>query len=272
MLDILVRLSRLESQLAAALSQVKARPDSAGHLKKVAAGKKRLSRAILSAASRVKSSRKRPPSMPGLKSLCEDVDSSLQFLDEAISGGMDAVHLAETIALHEYLKWNGLVLPVAGPMMEDFPEGIAMLARAQRHKKIIERFLDLEGAREGLFRLRASQRVWRERFLLIGGLCTQLENRLRNDGIVEAAKNGRDAIDKLSERYYGAVITDEDLPDIAGIELCRKAERMFPGIEDRFLFLYDGIEKKRLRGKTRRLHNSTPEERLFEEVDRILDR
>lgn len=274
MLDLLNRLSKLESSLAAALSRspVKGGPDSAGHLKKVAAQKRKLSRAILSTASRIRGSRKRPPSMPGLRHLSEDVESSLQFLVEAMGKGLGALELAETIALHEYLKWNGLILPVAGPMLEDFPEGITMLACAQRHKKAIERFLDVADARQGLFRIRASQRVWRERFLLVGVPCPQVEERLREDGMVETAKSGQDAIERLSERYYGAVITDEDLHDLKGVELCRKAGRMFPGIEERFLFLYDGVEKKGSPGRKRRLHKSAPGERVIEEVGRILER
>lgn len=274
MLDLLIWLSRLETALAASLSSASlASAGSTRHLKKVASGKRKLSRAIVSTASKVKASRRRPPLLHGLSHLREDAEASFHFLAEAIKSGMDGQELAEAIALHEYNKWNGLFLALAAILKEDFPEGVPVLARAQRQKKAVERFLEATGTRHGLFKLRASEPVWRERFLVIGGASPSIAEGLRQDGIVESALDGKDAIERLRERYYGVLVADEDLPDLSGVELCRKAGRMFPGIEERFLFLYGALENRKRAGKRgRSLHKSASRDKLLEEVGIILDR
>lgn len=277
MLELLICLSKYEYALAKALSErpQRWRREAQTGLRKVAAGKRRLSKSMLFAASQIRKGARRTPSIPGFGHLREDVCDSLSFLVEAMGAGASGSELAEALAHHEYLKWNGLFLAVAGMVREGFPEGTPLLVRAQRHKKTVEAFLELEGSSHGLFRLRASEPAWRERFLLIGSVCQDVEQGLRREGIVERSVRGKDAIERLRERYYGAVIADEDLPDLAGVELCKKASRMFPGIEERFLFLYGGLEKKkrRLNGKMpRRLHKSAPRGVILEEVGLILDR
>lgn len=279
MLELLTWLSKIEAALAATLSPALKKAScrgAPGHLRKVVAGKRKLSGTMRSTAAALKKERVRTPAISGIKGAKEDVDSSLSLLAEAVSSGMDGAELAEALALHEYLKWNNLFLALSGVVREGFPAAIPMLARAQRNKRAVERFLEHEGSTQGLFRLRSSDPAWRERFLLVGQVCPSVEAALISDGIVETIPDGSKAIERLKERYYGVLVADDELPDIRALELCRRAARLFPGIEDRFLFLYSGIEEKsRTRGKgkePRRIQKSATRDRILEEVGLILDR
>lgn len=276
MIELLAWLSKMEAALARALSRagVDGRRARDPGLDKVAAGKRKLARQMLSAASAVRSHPSRTPVISGTGHLRDDIESSLSLLSEAISSGMDGAELAEALAVHEYLKWNGLVVAIANAA-RDIPQAVPVLARAQRHKKAVEAFLAAQGSAGGLFRLRASDPVWKERFLVIGRLEPSVEEGLRKEGVVESARRGSEAIERLRERYYGALISEEALPDLAGMELCREAARIFPGIEERFLFLYSAPRGKRAgkgRGGPRRLDKSAGREKILEEVGLILDR
>jgi CheY-like chemotaxis protein len=61
-------------------------------------------------------------------------------------------------------------------------------------------------------------------------------------GRVEGAGNGQEAIGKITERYYGAVISDIEMPVMNGMELFNTVVGMFPGIRDRFIFFTTSSE------------------------------
>ncbi|CAG1066538.1 hypothetical protein BAC1_02156 [uncultured bacterium] len=272
MLEVLVWLARVEKALAASLSKKSAGDiESTRRLRKVTRGKRLFAGSLLSSASRIRAGSNRAPVLPGLKGLREDVDDSISFLSAAVEAGIDGVELAELLAFHESLKWNNLVLAIGGHVKDRFPEAVPMLVAAQRNKRAIERYLEISSRPQGFFTLRAAEPVWRERLLLIGEFCPDVKRGINGDCLVEEA-SGKDAIERLRERYYGAVLADEDLAGIKAAELCRKATRMFPGIEERFLFLYGGIEKNEKGKGVRRLHKSAPAGRVLEEISRILDR
>lgn len=275
MLDVLVWIANNEATLARSLGQTSVGSDEGKRLRKVSSRKRVFARSILSLASVMRACSRRAPLLPGLKSLREDMDDSLSFLITAIESGLNVADLADLLAYHECLKWNNLIVAIGGRVRESFPEGAAMLVSAQRQKRAVENFLEVAGSPQSLFRLRAAVPVWRERLLLVGDFGPALKQVFRGDCLVEEA-SGKDAIERLRERYYGAVLADEDHLDLKASELCRKAARIFPGIEDRLLFLYGGLEKEANRpgvGKgIRRLHKSATCEKILEEVDMILDR
>jgi hypothetical protein len=271
MLEVLVWLSRVEKALAASLSKRSALGKTSRGLRKVTRRKRLFAGSLFSAASRIRAGSKRAPVLHGLKCSREDVDDSVSFLTAAIEAGLDGAELAELLAFHESLKWNNLVLAVGNQVKDRFPEAIPMLVAAQRNKRAVESYLEYSARPEALFNLRAAEPVWRERLLLIGEFGPDVKLGIRGGCLVEEA-SGKDAIERLRERYYGAVLADEDLAGIKVTELCRKASRMFPGIEERFLFLYGGLERKGKGKGARRLHKSVSAGRVLEEIDVILDR
>jgi diguanylate cyclase (GGDEF)-like protein len=57
------------------------------------------------------------------------------------------------------------------------------------------------------------------------------------------AKNGRAALDLFAEHQPAVVITDWDMPDIGGLELCRRIRRDFRGISSHLILLTGNTDK-----------------------------
>lgn len=276
MIETIVRVARAESVLAASLGGASAAVagNGARRIRKLVIAKRILARQMLSGAARIRAASRRTPLMNGLKGVKDDFEDSLMFLVAAIEAGIEEAMFAEVLAEHERLKWNNLVLSIASALKKGFPEGVPVLVAAERGKRAVEGFLELSGSRQGLFRLKASSPAWRERLLLVGDLPLEAQYALGQECIVEKA-NERDAIERLRERYYGAIIAVDGLSDIKATELCARAARVFPGIEERFLHLYGADGGKETRGKgtkARRLPKSSDIADVLEEVGLIINR
>jgi two-component system, cell cycle response regulator len=57
------------------------------------------------------------------------------------------------------------------------------------------------------------------------------------------AKNGRTALDLFAEHQPAVVITDWDMPDIGGLELCRRIRRDFQGFHSHLILLTGNTDK-----------------------------
>ena len=276
MIETIVRVAKAEAALAATISASSSgfACKGARRLKKLVIAKRRLAREMLSGASSIRAASRRPPLMHGLRGVKDDFDDSLLFLVAAIEAGIEEAGFAEVLAEHERLKWNNLVLSIASAVRRAFPEGVPMLVAAERGKRAVESFLELSGSRQGLLRLKSSSPAWRERLLLVGDLPLETEAALGQECMVEKA-SARDAIERLREKYYGAIIAVDGLADINACELCARAARVIPGIEERFLHLYGADGDKGPRGmgaKARRLPKSSHIDGVLEAVGLILNR
>ena len=60
------------------------------------------------------------------------------------------------------------------------------------------------------------------------------------------AKNGREALDLFAEHQPAVVITDWNMPDIGGLELCRRIRRDFPGFYCHLILLTSNSEKEQV--------------------------
>ena len=59
---------------------------------------------------------------------------------------------------------------------------------------------------------------------------------LEEDDTIHSASNGKDALRKLDDEHYSAIVSDVDMPLMNGIEFYKKAVEKYPNIRDRFLF------------------------------------
>jgi two-component system, cell cycle response regulator len=57
------------------------------------------------------------------------------------------------------------------------------------------------------------------------------------------AKDGREALDFFAKHQPAVVITDWDMPDIGGLELCRRIRRDFQGFHSHLILLTGNTEK-----------------------------
>lgn len=244
-------------------------------LASLARSEKDLARALLLSVNGVRKSGGRSTASTELHQLKGLVEDSYSFLKA--SSGMSEDAFMEGLLQCEYLKWNSIIVPLAAMLGAEAPGPAPFLIAAQRHKRRIERYLQDNRSLKPLhFRFKASHPVWVERFLIVGDFAPEVESELGGEGFIEVAPHGKEAMERLRERYYAAVLTDTDAPLIDGIEVCKRASRLYPGIEERFLFMYgsltrrhrDFIRRKGLRG----LKKPSPPGSVISEVVRILDR
>jgi CheY-like chemotaxis protein len=60
---------------------------------------------------------------------------------------------------------------------------------------------------------------------------------------VLSARDGREALDLFAEHQPAVVVTDWDMPDIGGLELCRRIRRDFPGFRSHLILLTGNTDK-----------------------------
>ena len=60
------------------------------------------------------------------------------------------------------------------------------------------------------------------------------------------AKNGREALDLFAEHKPAVVITDWSMPDISGLELCRRIRRDFQGFHSHLILLTSNSDKEQV--------------------------
>ena len=68
------------------------------------------------------------------------------------------------------------------------------------------------------------------------GIGEMLVAILEEDDTIHSASNGKDALRKLDDEHYSAIVSDVDMPLMNGIEFYKKAVEKYPNIRDRFLF------------------------------------
>jgi len=74
-------------------------------------------------------------------------------------------------------------------------------------------------------------------------LCQVLADILREKGcVVEVAHDGKEAVDKLQERFYRIALIDIKLPDMEGTELLRRLKEMHPETDAIMISAYATLE------------------------------
>ena len=82
------------------------------------------------------------------------------------------------------------------------------------------------------------------------GVAGLLQNTLKQllgaDKHFDTVEGGKAGIDKIIEKYYKLIISDIELPGMDGIELYNQASKLFPNINERFLFVAGDLLLERL--------------------------
>jgi len=170
------------------------------------------------------------------------------------AGKLTSENIVDCIATTETSEWNAEFLKVMNALKDDSRFFIPIAARIQQHKRSVERFLaSRPGFKRFLAGMRSLPSVWSERLLIVDddrAIADAITAVLAEEGEVDSASNGQEAIEKIRSGYYAAIVSDYSMPVMNGMELLRKAQERFPGIKSRFLFFtsdYEGAEH--LKGK-----------------------
>ncbi len=99
---------------------------------------------------------------------------------------------------------------------------------------------------------------------------------LAEQGVVECACNGMEALDKIAAAAYDVLIVDMNMPVMNGMEFYKEAVRRFPGIKERIIFFTGSHEKDCLsffmENNLRYLAKSAELKNLKDSVNEILGR
>lgn len=157
--------------------------------------------------------------------------------------------LLDCILQTEFSEWNDFFLYTAKAMASRKRGYIAPVASIERHKRALEHYFatlpDGEVYRE---KIKTLQPVWREKILVVDDsapLTELLQTILRDEGQVETAENGAEALAKMKDHYFSLIVSDVDMPIMDGLILYKEASSLFPGLDDRFLFLTGCADQQR---------------------------
>jgi CheY-like chemotaxis protein len=149
--------------------------------------------------------------------------------------------IIQAVVQIEFTESNDIYLCVVNALKTDSGEYLSASLNIHKHKKYIEWFL----------KSRPQWRKYAERIASLptaGGknlLAVDDEQMLldiyvallADEGAVDTASNGLQAMKKLERARFNAIITDVDMPVMNGIEFYEKAVEKYPYLKDRFLFI-----------------------------------
>ena len=151
--------------------------------------------------------------------------------------------LYKDIVAIEEAKFNDVFLSVINSLKElsgDFARAAMALQNHQRFIKFYFNNLELNELKD---HLRALPPVWQEKILIVDDeapIHLLISALLDEEGVVDSAYNGEEALEKLKDTYYKLIISDIDMPTLDGIAFCQQALHLFPSIRKRFLF-FSGV-------------------------------
>ena len=189
---------------------------------------------------------------------------SLTFIDDKIREGVEDYFspcekkidtreitkddVINCIIATEFSEWNNLFLYVTNTLKHGHEEFNLVLAKIQHHKRSIELFLESYGEfNEQLQKLRKLPKIWEERLLVVDDepvIVDMLVAILEDEDIIDSASNGKDALKKLNDNHYSAIVSDVDMPIMNGIDFFKKAVEKEPDINKRFLFFTGSFDSE----------------------------
>lgn len=193
---------------------------------------------------------------PGLITLDDDsrhgIEKELLYYGTKLdSGELTKDELVEAIVAIEFSECNDAFLCVLG-VLRAFPDVYySSASNIQQHKKYVEWFIKSRPEYSRLLEKISSLPDVMERNLLVvddeEGMINIMNVVLSQEGKIENARNGAEALAKLEGKHFEAVITDVDMPVLDGIEFYNQAVRRHPYLKNRFVFLTGGCDESRVK-------------------------
>jgi len=72
-----------------------------------------------------------------------------------------------------------------------------------------------------------------------------IKELLRQDGNVDVAHNGQDALELIDNKFYKLIISDIKMPKMDGFSFFKEAVAKFPKLKNRFLFITGNLSSGR---------------------------
>ena len=147
--------------------------------------------------------------------------------------------LYQDIVAIERAEFNDVFLYLINTLKELSNDFACAAMALQNHQRFIKSYFYNLELNELNDRLRVLPRVWQEKILIVDDedtIRTLIMALLNEEGVVDSANNGEEALKKLKHSYYKLIISDINMAAMDGIAFCRQAIHLFPSIRKRFLF------------------------------------
>jgi len=140
----------------------------------------------------------------------------------------------------ERSEFNDIFLYVVNALKESSGDFARAATVIQNHLRFIKYYYEntLE-EKELTAKLKRLPHVWQEKILIVDDeepIRILIMALLNEEGVVDSACNGEEALEKLKHTYYKLIIADIDMPTMDGISFYQQALHIFPAIKKRFLF------------------------------------
>lgn len=164
-------------------------------------------------------------------------------------GSLSKNGIIECMVATEFSEWNSLFLYVVNALARRDSVYKAVPPKMQQHKRFIERYLErLPDAGVYLKKIAQLPIVWREKILAVDDytmITDMLQALLEDEGAIDVARDGMEALEKLKSNYYAAIISDVDMPGMNGIRFYERAVSLYPAVRERFLFFTGSTDDER---------------------------
>lgn len=170
-----------------------------------------------------------------------NIESHLLLTEKRIdANSLTKEGMMECLVYSEFSEWNDIFLYVINTLKHQDSEFIKVAVKIQKHKKYIEGFIESRSElRKYLGNIKVLPRLWEEKILVVDDeemIVDVLSAIFADEGVIDSASNGKEALEKTIGKYYAAIVTDVDMPVMNGIEFYKEAVDKYPDIKERFLF------------------------------------
>lgn len=147
----------------------------------------------------------------------------------------------EALVRIEFRELNSAFLYVVDALKQDGRESQRAVADIQAHERRIREFITgLPDEWRPADLPQELPRVWTTRFLVVDddtSLLVCLKLLFGRMGVVDTARNGRDALTRAAERHYDMIVADINMPVMDGVTFFRETSKSDPDLARRFVFL-----------------------------------
>src|SRR3972149_4443434 len=171
----------------------------------------------------------------------KEFDDCLSKIEKGMEAGtLTKSDLADCIISIEFCEWNDAFAYILTTMKNSDAKFRTAAINIHKHKMAIERFLNsCNEFKKHLDRITHFPDIWEEKILIVDDeqvIIDVMQAILSKEGMIETAANGKEALEKVQEKYYAAIISDVNMPVMDGIDFYKRAVELYPSISKRFLF------------------------------------
>ncbi len=148
--------------------------------------------------------------------------------------------LLEALVKTEFSEWNDIFLYVVNTLKIKFREFSYAAIKIQNHKRAFEYFYEKSFEHvDNINVLKQVSAIWNEKILIVEDdepIADLLKAILNGEGDIDIVGNGLKGLKRVEKNYYKLIISDVDMPIMNGLEFYEHASKIYPNINERFLF------------------------------------